>query len=326
MGEGKKFTESENLFFSSVGVLLVEGDLSIETGKYQIKHQTFRIRPNTSFKRLKDTCFELWDLGERENEFSLRFMDNDMLSKIEKENSEDSFIDLYLKEKSNIKRARFALINKNVKVKLEDILDQEEVKIKKQMNKNQDFMSLKILMRFLEKFVGLSRPMMTLYERLESDRQKSHRQAPEEKVNKCWLYFSAIYDNVNIVIFFIFTLLSLVSLRPTEQAYFQQHSIKEKYGGTFKQEYLDRNKLISDLKDKFHGLFYDPDSQQSPGTTDNALIAALKISFYKTLQTPCDGVAALRNVTCFHPIYSKDTADRNFSTLFIANQACRRIY
>jgi hypothetical protein len=74
-----------------------------------LKYQTFRIRQFTNFKTLKDVCLSLWDLKERDSEFNIKFIDNDKISNIDNEN----FIDAFLKSKSNIKYAKFALMNKN---------------------------------------------------------------------------------------------------------------------------------------------------------------------------------------------------------------------
>ena len=71
---------------------------------------------------MKEICFDLWDLKERESEFNIKFIDNDKITKIDNESNEDNSIDSFLKSKSNVKKAKFALINKNSRASIKFLI------------------------------------------------------------------------------------------------------------------------------------------------------------------------------------------------------------
>lgn len=86
--------------------------MSTTGNNYQTKYQTFRIKQLLTFAKIKDICLELWDQKELKDEYCLKLFDNDIFSEIKEEWME---IDAFFKSRSNIKKPKFALINKHNK-------------------------------------------------------------------------------------------------------------------------------------------------------------------------------------------------------------------
>ena len=111
IAEVKNLTDTEILTFSGICVSLADGDLLTETLRPILKYQTFRLSLTSTFKQLKETCFNLWDLKERANEFNLKLIENENLIRIENEDKDDATINGFLKVKSSLKKVVFVLTN-----------------------------------------------------------------------------------------------------------------------------------------------------------------------------------------------------------------------
>jgi hypothetical protein len=111
IAEVKNVSDLETLTFSGICVALADGDLVTELSRPILKYQTFRLSLASTFKQLKEICFNLWDLKERANEFNLKFVENESLVRIENEDKDDATINGFLKVKSSLKKAMFVLTN-----------------------------------------------------------------------------------------------------------------------------------------------------------------------------------------------------------------------
>ena len=102
--------ETDRLFFTAVCVIFIN-ELDSISSKVSLKYQTFRITLNTTFKELKEYCQDIWEIeNEKKNNYTLKFFDGDALYTLSA-NRDTEKIDLYLKNKSNISKAKFVYVD-----------------------------------------------------------------------------------------------------------------------------------------------------------------------------------------------------------------------
>lgn len=104
--------ETFNLFCRAVLIILVDSEGIEERGKTQFLLQTFKIDLNTTFVELKKGILNFYDLNERENDFILKFIDED--GETTNVRNDDEIVDAFLKGKSNMKKAKFLFMPKSL--------------------------------------------------------------------------------------------------------------------------------------------------------------------------------------------------------------------
>lgn len=295
-----------------------------DNGKPIIRFQTFRIRPDTTLKKLKDSCFEFWDLKDRDYDFQLRFVDNNNdVFKIEDEdnsNGKEILIDAFFKTKTNIKKAKFALVNSKYKFYNEDIKAIQESQENKKKTKIQSLsLGNSALTAFLQRFVGLSSNIFKRLIKIQHDRTKV-RKKEEKKVSYLFSITSQIFYGLLFALFFAFTLVSLMQMRPPDKSYIMQESIKRLFIPK-KDGFLTLDDVREDFLDKLDFLFISSTSEFS-----NFQNNAVKFTIYKTKKTNCRDFFTKYNktVNCYYPLYSDDVADTQIdeSYSYISQSKC----
>lgn len=320
--EVKNKGENETLFYQSICVILAEGDLMGDTGKFQFKYQTFRNKTNMTFKRLKDICMDLWDLKGSDVKYSIKFIENDAITKIENEDNEYNFIDAFLKNKTNIKKAKFVLVTSN-RTNLDSIIEQsEDAKVKNQSENKQNSPSMLMLQNFFTRFVGLSKRMVSKYgeimeEKIINTSKKDEKMGKGQKGPSKLMISMHIINIISLLLFFSFTMVNLATMRPTEKCYQMQNSFYSIFSGSGTHNYLSSDAFKTDMLAKISKLFIDPKTRVAPLLTSNSLISQVKFSMYKTIEISC--VMQNLNQTCYAPLFTTSTADTDGTSQFIIN-------
>lgn len=92
-------------------IILIDPEKFQEDRKSQCIIQTFRIDLNTNFVSLINSIIKFWDLEGRDSEFEIKYLDPDNELHPIKANDVRN-VDMFLKGRSNLKKARFVYISK----------------------------------------------------------------------------------------------------------------------------------------------------------------------------------------------------------------------
>lgn len=102
-------------FCRSVLVILIDPD---KKDKHSIDYflQTFTINLDTTFNKLINSILGFWELNKREDEFSIKFIDQSGDISNVRNNSEA--VDVFLKGRSNMKKAKFIFVSNKISINL----------------------------------------------------------------------------------------------------------------------------------------------------------------------------------------------------------------
>ena len=170
--------------------------------------------------------------------------------------------------------------------------------------------------------MGLKEDMMKELEKIEHDKNKGPKE--ERKIdNKC-TYILNIFSNIIFLLFFGFTIISLMSMQPTDETFALHHSIQTKFGSP-NNGYLDQFLLREDIRSRLKDLFLEPKLKRTPMSETTSQVSPIRISFYNTLATPCSGpFANSTDASCFFPLYDLITANRRPSNPKMTNGNCKK--
>lgn len=106
----------------SVLVIVIGSDKTESENVFDL--QTFKIDNKTSFKILKETIHNFWQLSEKENEYNLFMLEFKSHYEIKNtdENEKDLIIDDFLKSKTSIHKAQFMYIHNSKLGKIKFII------------------------------------------------------------------------------------------------------------------------------------------------------------------------------------------------------------
>lgn len=276
----------------------------------------------------------MWDIKEKEKDFILKYIDSESVKKID---NDDLTIDAFFKSKTSVKKAKFALIKGlsnylfiNFIVNTDFIIENQEVdKSKKKNYQSKDMLSVRILEKFFHKFVGSASFMNKKIEKIENEKNKSSNDVT--KVVKSPINFTNLFYFIKFALFFIFTLLSLIRMRPSDTSFLMNLSFTRTFN-KFNTGYLSPPTLKLDIMSKLSSLFMYNDPVNgtflnAPIGLNNAQINTIRMTVYKSDQISCPGVILLpTNYTCFYPLYSIDMADTTNSCPYIASAKCKYIF
>jgi hypothetical protein len=197
-------------------------------------------------------------------------------------------------------------------------------------NKNQTFQKQSdfslIIEKFFQKFVGLKEDMTKSLEQIEHDKNKPRSTKEEKKTfNKCAFSINLL-SNIIFIVFFFFTLLSLISMLPTNNTFAMRETLTKKFGMPCKFPYLDKFLIMQDLYSRLESLFVDPVSKRPPFKDVNSQASPMRISFYNTKKKDsCAGANFTAYNDCYYPIFDSTTADKNNSNNVNMNSASCKI-
>jgi hypothetical protein len=310
----QKGEETLNLFCRAVLVILIDADQVID-GKNKILLQTFRLDLSTTFLNLKKAILNFWDLDNRENEFTLRFIDRDGDTMIIKNFQEE--IDLFLKGMSNMKLARFLFISSKAKTDPNELKGIGETDLNLKNQKKNTITLDSTLEKLFSKFMGLTNYLNNKFVFIKKKEEEgSEEENPNLKKKSGFLtslYF-IVYFSL-ILIFFIFTIFSLSMKNPNEQLYFMRSSINDKFQFEMdsQPQYIGKEGFIKDILTRLQDSFIL--SKKSTSSYD--VVGRHYFSFYRVKQFSC---TFLTNSICYYPNYSTITADLNNNDYFLNRQ------
>jgi hypothetical protein len=186
----------------------------------------------------------------------------------------------------------------------------EELKPKKKTN-NQDFVASGVVEKFLQKFVGLSSIMTKQFNKIEHDRINNIESKNEEKPSSCLFIFTSMFYGLLFILFLVFTLLSLMQLRPPDESFFMNLAFEKTYYNNA-QDYLTVGEFKEDLSKRITNLFYNSTTNSNPIEKENLIINSIRMSVYKTLRKDCDDafealkLNAYTDNYCYVPLFSDE--------------------
>ena len=243
-------------------VIFVDSDSSDELKRPQFYLQTFKIDLATTFYELKKGIINFWDLIERENEFIMKFIDEDGECNIIR--NEEEIIDTFLKGKSNMKKAKFVFLPNNLSIVftliiLENLKDLKSISDSKEQDKSNNQNKFNIdgsTDKFLSKFLGLRN---YLHDKLIRIKKRAEIKETINE-NKLWLpsSFLSLFHLIILIAFLYLTLESLIYKAPPDKSYFINNTIKNAFTSVnISQVYLSKNQIINDILERVNDLFYN---------------------------------------------------------------------
>ena len=282
--------KGENISFQCICVILLEKNPSVPNDELMnVKFQTLKIYHDTIVRNIMISCIELWNLEQNENNkiYNLYFIDaNDKLTEMKEG---DNILNI-LKQKKELKNARFILCLNDVKNPLESFKRIEE-------NDNENIIvnsSSDNFDKFTQNIVGMTSYIKKRYEELKQEEEESNKLIFEEEEKIIFLKKLRRYGilGINFILFFlffIFSILSLCSMKNPNQTYHEVDELKKRFNNHFKnllnktfiQNSDDiRNSILAIFKD----FYYNDDRFiQLP----LVVISKARISFYESNQQKC---------------------------------------
>ena len=283
--------KGENISFQCICVILLEKNPSVPNDELMnVKFQTLKIYHDTIVRNIMISCIELWNLEQNENNkiYNLYFIDaNDKLTEMKEG---DNILNI-LKQKKELKNARFILCLNDVKNPLESFKRIEE-------NDNENIIvnsSSDNFDKFTQNIVGMTSYIKKRYEELKQEEEESNKLIFEEEEKIIFLKKLRRYGilGINFILFFlffIFSILSLCSMKNPNQTYHEVDELKKRFNNHFKNSLLNktfiqnsddiRNSILAIFKD----FYYNDDRFiQLP----LVVISKARISFYESNQQKC---------------------------------------
>ena len=133
-----------------------------------------------------------------------------------------------------------------------------------------------------------------------------------------------ICSNLIFFLFFVFTILSLVSIRPTGKTFEMHNALIDKYGSTNTGDYIPGASFIRDITERLSDMFFDPNLSKPSSIDFNVAVSPIRLSVYKTNQKNCSGpIVNDSNYTCFDALFSPSSCDTDLYSVYMANNICK---
>jgi hypothetical protein len=208
-------------------------------------------------------------------------------------------------------------------------LEYEEINNEpKKENKNQTFQKQSdfslVIDKFFQKFVGLKEDMSKELEKIEHDKNKPRSTKEEKKTfNKCAFSINLL-SNVIFIVFFFFTMLSLINMIPTNQTFAMRETLFNQFGSPSEYPYLDRYLILGDIISRLKDLFLDPVILRPRSQEINSQATPIRISFYATKQKEtCPGNNFNGRTKCYDAIFGSTTAVTEISGVKMNSGHCK---
>jgi hypothetical protein len=196
----------------------------------------------------------------------------------------------------------------------------------KQKEKEKETLKLDMAVnKFVQKFVGLTTYIFKKMARITKDKNRRNK---HEEISKLVLFISQGFQGIIVLLFFLFTILSLASLCPTQSTFIMNLTIQRAFysGDT---NYLILNNLLGDILTKISPLFHTTLSANI--TVEDIIINGIRITIFKTQEFPCPPVVQKNfpDEICYYPTYNINTENMNLSLdayNYLTNQICIFLY
>jgi hypothetical protein len=161
-------------------------------------------------------------------------------------------------------------------------------------------------------------------EKIEHDKNKPRTNKEEKKTtNKCAFTINLL-SNIIFLIFFFFTILSLINMQPTNQTFSMRDTLAENFGSP-SNGYLDRFLIMDDIMSRLKILFLDSVTKKSPLEEVNAQASPIRISFYTTKKKDkCPDFNITVSTECYHDIFDETTANIVAASSVINSGSCKK--
>ncbi len=329
----KPIEKGEPISFQCICVLLLDKfpiKNAIDDGII-LKYQTFRIYHETSAFQIINSCLELWNLNDKNsnNLYKLSFIDNEKIDDL----NEGTIIASFLKQKKELKNARFVLYPKEDKNPFEIIKEletyyQENNAIPNSLSDNFE--------KFTQNIVGMSKFIKLRYQELK-DEEENNKMFFEEDKNVLFLKKLKSLGALGLyiilfVLFFIFSILALCSMKNPFQSYHEVEELRNRFDYNFQNISVNSSfiqsseKIRNSILSIFNDFYYD-DKNERFNKLPLVVISKARISFFQSAKQDCqkDYVKFFKRLYGHEPIcystyykYDSDTY-KGYYSKYISN-------
>ena len=316
----KPIEKSEPITFQCICVILLDRfpiNNPIDDG-ITLKYQTFRIYHETTVYQILHSCLELWNLKDNNsnNLYKLSYIDSEKIDDL----NEGIVIASFLKQKKELKNARFVLYPKVDKNPFEIIKEletfyQENHAIPNSLSDNFD--------NFTQNFVGMSKYIKLRYQELKDEEENNKIFFEEDEkilfLKKIKSFAALGLYIILFVLFFIFSILSLCSMKNPFQTYHEVEELRNRFNNNFNNISLNpsfiqsseniRNSILS----IFNDFYYDFNNERF-NKMPLVVVSKARISFFESTKQNCqkDYINFYKKLsghepTCYSSYYKYDS-------------------
>ena len=286
----KPIEKGETISFQCICVILLEKNpLDEKNEEINVKFQTLKIYHDTIIRNILNSCINLWNLEQNDNNKTYKLYFIEVNDKITEMNENDNVVYL-LKQKKELKNARFILCLNDIKNPLESLKIVEN-------NENDNIIiksSSDAFERFTQNIVGMTTYIKKRYVELKEEEENIKGIFEEDEkilfLKKLRGYGILSLNMILFFLFFIFSILSLCSMKNPNQTYHEVDELKNRFNSHFQNALLNktfiqnsdevRHSILSIFKD----FYYNNDRLiQLP----LVVISKVRISFYESNKQNC---------------------------------------
>ena len=282
-----------------------------------LKYQTFRIYHETKVLKVLNSCLELWNLKENNNNnlYKLSFLDNEKIDDL----NEDIIISNFLKNQKELKNARFVLypnVNKNPY----EII--KELEASGHVNNTLPNSLTNNFEKFTRKIVGISKYIQLRYQELKNEEENNKTFFEEDKK----MLFLKKLKNFGIlglyiilyILLFIFSILALYSMKDPFKNYHQVIELRNRFENNLKNIDINSSFIQSSVKIRnsilsiFNDFYFDFNNERF-NKIPFVVISKARISFFESTKKDCEKgyIKFYKNLygnepTCYNIYYKYD--------------------
>ena len=286
----KPIEKGEPIPFQCICVILLEKNpLDSKKEETTVKFQTLKIYHDTIVRNIMNSCIELWNLEQKQNNLLYKLYFIETNDKISEMNENDNIVNI-LKQKKELKNARFILCLNDIKNPLESFK-----KVEEQENDNIIVNSSSdAYEQFTQNIVGMTSYIKKRYVELKEEEENKKAIFEEDKkilfLKKLRGYGILGLNFILYFLFFIFSILSLCSMKNPNQTYHEVNELKDRFNSHFKDALLNKTYIQNSDDIRFSILSIFKDFYYNKNRLIQlplVVISKARISFYQSNEQNC---------------------------------------